>query len=148
MFGVYVLFNYPNEDIFKKVFDMLINHKQIDFIEIGYPFNDPVADGPVIAEKVNEVYREVSMDALLTFLKKTRCAKKLYIMSYANIFLNYGLERFSDSFSNYLNGVIIADLPNRMHSFFTKRGFSMPIIPFVTPLSRENDVKQITDNKS
>ena len=139
MIGLYMVGGYPNLVTFKNVYKYL-QSLNIDFLEIGIPFNDPVADGPVIAEASYKVigsgitYREI-MDVI--------CAEKIkptYIMTYANIIYNAGMKNFSNSFKKYLDGVILADVPNRMHNFFYNEGFDIDIIPFATPLMRANDL--------
>jgi len=139
MKGVYILANFPNQDIFKKELDYLLSSK-VDFIEIGLPFNDPVADGPVIAKAANEVSEKgYSINDIADMIPSTD--KDIYVMTYSNIIYRYGFENFSDRFS-FLKGVIVADLPNVGHNFFVERNFKLPIIPFATPESRVKDLER------
>ncbi|MCX8084630.1 MAG: tryptophan synthase subunit alpha [Calditerrivibrio sp.] len=136
MKGAYILYNYPTEELFKKEFQYLLDSK-VDFIEVGLPFNDPVADGPVIARASDEVAeRGYSLDEIV--LEKV--SKKIYFMTYSNVIFSYGFNRFSERFGNVLEGVIVADLPNRGHTFFKEHGFTIPIVPFATPESRDEDL--------
>ena len=64
-------------------------------------------------------------------------------MTYTNIIYRYGLKNFSSDFTGLIDGLILADLPVRMHKFLIERGLNIAIIPFATPLSRENDLKTI-----
>jgi len=144
MKGAYILADYPDRDLFIREFEYLCRSK-VDFIEIGLPFNDPVADGPIIAKASNEVAeRGYDIDDIVDVIKLNN-SKKIYIMTYANIIYNYGFERFSKRFESILDGVIVADLPNIGHEFFIKNGFSLPLIPFATPESREKDLKKLND---
>ncbi|MGA1847001.1 tryptophan synthase subunit alpha [Deferribacter abyssi] len=147
MKGVYIVLNYPDKENFRRIYDYLINCNLIDFIEIGYPFNDPVADGSVIAEAVEKVYDKVSYNDLKDILK-IPCNKKRYVMTYANIIYNYGIKKFCEEFLSNLNGVIIADLPNRMHTIFKRMGFSIKITPFITPASRLVDIEKLKESDS
>jgi tryptophan synthase alpha chain len=143
MRGIYIVGNYPDKDSFIKCFDAVIN-AGYEFVEIGVPFSEPVADGPVIASAVQEALSTgvKAADVLAGLKKLNKKNAKLYIMTYANIIYNYGIKKFSDDFSNVLSGLIIPDVPNPLHSYFYDRGLEIPIIPFVTPESREEDIKK------
>ncbi|MDR2406450.1 MAG: tryptophan synthase subunit alpha [Deltaproteobacteria bacterium] len=100
-----------------------------DIIEIGVPFSDPVADGPVIAQVSQEVLaHNVSLKWLLEGLKKRSFKAPLVLMSYANPLLQYAWERAQgltlpqktysslkflaeDLSKCQVKGVIVPDLP-------------------------------------
>jgi tryptophan synthase alpha chain len=130
---------YPDLATFKRTYKFL-QSLDIDFLEVGIPFNDPVADGPIIAKAAYKViqsglhYKDI-MDVVCSEKRKTT-----YIMTYANIIYRAGLKEFSSNYKGALDGVIVADLPNRMHNFFYERNFELDIIPFVTPVSRAEDL--------
>ncbi len=141
MKGAYILANYPNRELFKKELDYLLSTK-VDFVEIGLPFNDPVADGPVIAKASNEIAEKgYNIDEISQLIPKTD--KKIYFMTYSNIIYRYGFKEFSERFESLINGVIVADLPNCGHDFFIKHGFSLPLISFATPESRKTDLEKL-----
>jgi len=145
MNGIYMVGGYPDMQHFRECLKMACDAK-IDFIETGIPFNDPVADGPVISEALNYMSSKTSVDEIMGILKKESSIKK-YIMTYSNVIYNYGTKRFSTNFSSYLDGIIIPDLPNRMHNFFYSTGFEIPIIPFVTPESTNKDIMALKNCK-
>jgi tryptophan synthase alpha chain len=144
LIGLYLVGGYPNLATFKRTYKYL-QSLDIDFLEVGIPFNDPVADGPIIAKAAYKViesginYREI-LDVVCS--EKT---KPTYIMTYANILYKAGLKEFSFQNKVALNGVIVADLPNRMHKFFYEGDFDLDIIPFATPVSRLEDFERIKD---
>ena len=86
-----------------------------DIIEIGVPFSDPVADGPVVEmASVRALDLGVSLSWILAELKKRKGQFKaeLVLMGYYNPFLQYGLEQFAkDGAACGVSGVIIPDLP-------------------------------------
>lgn len=143
MRGIYIVGNYPDRESFVKCFDAVIS-AGYEFVEIGVPFSEPVADGPVIASAVQEALGSgVKAGDVLAGLKTLSKGKaKLYVMTYANIIYNYGIKKFSDDFKDVLSGLIIPDVPNMLHSYFYDQGFEIPLIPFVTPESREEDIKK------
>jgi len=139
---------YPNKEIFEKsVF--LIEKTGFDFIEIGLPFSEPVADGPVIVKAIETALKNnTKVNYIIDFLEKLKtCKFKKYIMTYSNIVYDYGIKKFSKDFKEIVNSIIIADLPNKMHCFFYDHGFEIPIIPFVTPESRKKDIELIKELK-
>ena len=143
MKGIYIVGGYPDLKRYIEVLK-IIKDTNIDFVEIGLPFNDPVADGPVISGAINEVVKKnYSVEDILEPAKEILRKKKLYIMTYANLVYNLSYKKFYD-----FNGLIIADCPNRFHKFFYKRGLKTPIIPFSTLETRESDLKYIKSSKA
>ncbi|MCA1933657.1 MAG: tryptophan synthase subunit alpha [Calditerrivibrio sp.] len=144
MKGIYILADYPDKKTFEKELTYAMN-SNIDFIEIGIPFNDPVADGPTIAKAANEIaergYDLLSIIDLIGELKK----KKVYLMTYSNIIYKFGVKKFSDIAKGIVDGLILADLPNRGHNFFYKLGLEVDIINFLTPESRDNAIKKLVN---
>ena len=86
-----------------------------DVIEIGIPFSDPMADGPVIQKAaVMALQGGTTTSKVLTLIEDIRATSQvpLVIMTYVNTILNMGVERFITSFAKAgLDGIIIPDLP-------------------------------------
>jgi len=147
MRGIYIVGRYPDREKF------IENCKAIDdagyeFIEIGLPFSEPVADGPVIAGAIQEAIESgADVYGIYEDIKEMNLKCKVYIMTYANIVHGYGLKKFSEDFGKYIEGIIIPDVPNRMHEYMYEEGFSIPLIPFVTPESRLDDIKDAGNMK-
>lgn len=88
----------------------------VDLIELGVPFSDPVADGPVIQQASFEALRKkttlAKTLALVRQLRRSGVKLPLCLMSYYNPLLAYGLQRFvRDAASCGVDGVIIPDMP-------------------------------------
>ncbi|HOJ49731.1 MAG TPA: tryptophan synthase subunit alpha [Spirochaetota bacterium] len=141
MRGIYIVGGYPDKESFLKIADIVLN--KMDFIEIGIPFSDPVADGPIISSAINNILGKINVKEIIDITKLLGKEKNIFYMTYSNIIYSYGIKKFSDEVKNYIKGIIIADLPNRLHDFFYQRGLEIPIIPFITPESRESDIKEI-----
>ncbi len=120
-----------------------------DFIEIGVPFSDPVADGPIIAKASWEAIKKgVTLNLILEYLERKNLGKttELYIMTYSNIIWSLGPKKVSERLEKCgVKGCIIADLPNEEHSFFRNTGFSLPIVKFATPESRDDDLVKLIE---
>ena len=121
-----------------------------DLIEIGMPYSDPLADGPVIQQS-NMVALEngMSMHVLFDQLKDIRNTIHLPIilMGYMNPILQYGLEKFCESAAAVgVDGVILPDLP--MYEFETEYRelfdrHNLRFIFLVTPETSEERVRKI-----
>jgi tryptophan synthase alpha chain len=87
----------------------------IDLAEVGIPFSDPMADGPVIQHSAGEaLHNGMSLRILFEQLKDVRSTIKipLILMGYLNPVMQYGFERFCHSCNEAgIDGMIIPDLP-------------------------------------
>ena len=87
----------------------------VDMIEIGMPFSDPVADGPVIQRSSEKALQNgMSLNLLFRQLEKVRTITDipLIMMGYINPFFRFGMENFIKKCSETgIDGTIIPDLP-------------------------------------
>jgi len=84
-----------------------------DFVEVGVPFSDPLADGPTI-QRTTQTALEQGMTAagVLTLIREAALAVPVIIMTYLNPVLAYGVERFvADAHAAGAAGLILTDLP-------------------------------------
>ena len=89
--------NYPNTTEFIEIFQTLSEYSQ--YIEVQFPFSDPIADGPIIEKANEEVLKHgfTTNDAFTLLYKICQDKKwstKILIMTYYNIVLNYWVEKF------------------------------------------------------
>jgi tryptophan synthase alpha chain len=146
MKGFYIVGGYPDREKFRRCL-FAVAEKGFEFIEIGIPFSEPVADGPVISEAIHKaVAKGVNIAEIMSDVREMKekyPAIKAIVMTYANIFTGYGEKKFSKDFGDILDGVIIPDVPCRMQFWMRERGLTIPIIPFVTPISRSGDIEAL-----
>ena len=132
--------------------DLALSMKEsgVDILELGVPFSDPVADGPVI-EKANQIALANNFGLKDLFEVSSQIAPNMDMlwMGYMNPFYNYGLENFlkkADEFG--VSGMIIPDLPyeesNLVKPLFDK--YNKANITFVAPTHHENRIKQVVQN--
>jgi len=115
----------------------------VDIIEIGIPFSDPVAEGPVIQEADERALRGgCTVDALFDMVERVREKVKvpLLFMTYINPIFVYGKERFMERCSSCgIDGVIVPDLPfeerDEISAECAKYGITN--IAMIAPTSRE-----------
>ncbi len=149
MRGIFLLADYPDRQTFLCCVE-IVKKAGFDFIEIGLPYSDPVADGEVIRLAMSEVLKDgFSIYDFLNNCFELTAGKaspmRVYIMTYSNVLFKIGVENFNHL--SGLNGLIIADLPNRMHSFFYRAGLKIPVIPFVTPESKEKHIGILLESR-
>jgi len=92
-----------------------MERRGIDFIEVGIPFSDPLADGPVIQTAATRALKNgMSLRLLFSQLRaiKDEVNIPLILMGYLNPILHYGIEQFCQSCAESgVSGMIIPDLP-------------------------------------
>ena len=114
-----------------------------DVIEIGIPFSDPIAEGPVIQEADLRALRAgTTTDKLMESLKeiKDQVTVPLIFMTYANVIFKYGTDRFLEHCNDCgISGIIVPDVPyeerEEMAPYCEKAGIDF--IPLVAPTSKE-----------
>ena len=86
-----------------------------DIIELGMPFSDPLADGPVIQRSSQEALSQgITLDKILSHVKTIRQSSEipLVLMGYLNPILAYGVEKFFNAAAKAgVDGVILPELP-------------------------------------
>lgn len=132
----FVTAGFPTWDRFWSVLEEL-DAQGADVIEIGVPFSDPVADGPVVeAASLRALKQGVALPDILKGLKARRYNAGLALMGYMNPFLQYGLEAFaSDAAAAGVHGCIVPDLPLDEDAPFREalRKHGLALIPLVGP---------------
>lgn len=112
-------------------------------IEIGIPFSDPVADGPIIQQAgLKALKDEVTLKDILQELKKVQTKTPLVIMTYFNPIFAFGLEEFIQQLADTsVKGLIIPDLPYEHREFLVpllqKTDICLiPLVALTTPKER------------
>ena len=149
--SVFLTAGFPDRDNFTEL-ALKILSTGADMLEIGFPFSDPLADGPIIQHSSQTALDNgIDLKASLKFLKEIRqeTDKPLILMGYANPVLSYGISLFAfDALSYGANGVIIPDVPiEEYDNFFDSSYKGLDKILLVTPTTPDNRIK-IIDEKS
>jgi tryptophan synthase alpha chain len=122
-------------------------------IEVGIPFSDPMADGPVIQDAATRALRngmtlQLIFDQLKTIKDKVQIP--LLLMGYLNPIMQYGIERFCQScVESGVSGVIIPDLPFKDYLDMVKPvadRYDLRIIMLITPETSEERIRFIDEN--
>lgn len=118
-------------------------------IEVGIPFSDPVADGPVIqAAGLKALEHKVTLKKIVQRLTDTHSEVPLIMMGYFNPFYAYGLEQFIHDIQNTdVKGLIIPDLPYEHRELVTKYldKTDISLIPLVSLTSTKERIQTLVD---
>ena len=130
-----------------------MERRGIAMVEVGFPFSDPLADGPVIqTAATNAIRRGMTISKLFAQLKeiKDEVSIPLVLMGYLNVVMQYGYEDFFRSCADSgVSGVIIPDLPfkdymEEVRPVAKKNGIH--VIMLITPETDEDRIRFIDDN--
>lgn len=119
-----------------------------DLIELGIPFSDPTAEGPVIqAANIRALSGGVPTDKIFEMVRELRRDVKIpmVFMTYANVVFSYGAERFISLCDEVgIDGLILPDLPFEEKDEFLDvcRDYSVDLISLIAPTS-ENRIARI-----
>lgn len=149
LLSIYFTSGFPKLNDTTKVISEL-SKNDVDFIEVGLPYSDPLADGPTIQDSSqialqNGINLDVIFDQLLS-IKNTN-KTPLVLMGYLNQMLKYGEEKFSKKVKECgIDTVIIPDLPmiefeNHYQQLFDKYGINNVFL--ITPHTSEERIKKI-----
>lgn len=147
--NVYCTAGFPQLDSTLKVMNALQEHGA-DIIELGMPYSDPLADGPVIQNSSSVALQNgMSIKVLFQQLKNFRENIKIpvVLMGYMNPVLQYGFEKFcKDAAAVGIDGLILPDLPE--YEFETEYGTmiktaGLDFIFLVTPETSAERVKKL-----
>ena len=130
-----------------------MERRGIAMVEVGFPFSDPLADGPVIqTAATNAIRNGMTISKLFAQLKeiKDEVSIPLVLMGYLNVVMQYGVEAFFRSCADSgVSGVIIPDLPFKDYMEEVRpiaRQFGIHVIMLITPETDEERVRFIDEN--
>jgi len=133
----YLTYGYPSRQIFEKAL-LAMDEVGCDIIEVGMPFSDPVADGPVI-QRSSQIALEngATLPGLLADLKRLRPKIKtpIVLMTYFNPVFFMGVERFCRRACGVIDALIVPDLLPEEGSQVIKacRKYRIDTVFFVAP---------------
>lgn len=147
--SVYFCAGYPDPDNTAEVIRTL-ERNGVGMIEIGIPFSDPMADGPVIQHAAQQALRNgMSLRRLFAQLRDIRRDVQipLLLMGYLNPVMQYGFENFCrDCRACGIDGCIIPDLPfdDYLAEFKPVADrYDVKVVMLITPETSEERIRQI-----
>ena len=132
---------------------LAMQRRGIAMVEVGIPFSDPLADGPVIQSAATTALKNgMNLKTLFAQLKavKDEVQIPLVLMGYLNPILHYGIENFCQScVESGVSGMIIPDLPFDDYQKVVKPiadQYDLRVIMLITPETSEERIRFIDDN--
>jgi tryptophan synthase alpha chain len=148
LLNVYFTAGFPKKESTTNVL-LALQKSGADMIEIGMPYSDPIADGPVIQDS-NMIAIANGMTIELLF-KQLKAVKKdihvpLILMGYLNPVMQYGLEKFcADAASAGVSALILPDMPMYEYEHIYKKYFTqnnLSLVFLITPQTSEARIKK------
>ncbi len=147
--SIFITAGYPKKESLTEQI-LFLQDQGIDFLEIGIPFSDPMADGPVIQE-TSSIALKNGMNLAVLFEQlsgmKEQIKIPLVLMGYLNPILQFGVDSFLIKCESAgISGLIIPDLSFELvekkyqHSFGSSK---IPLIYLITPATSDSRIAQI-----
>tara|TARA_R110002072_G_scaffold102145_3_gene224799 strand:- start:462 stop:1229 length:768 start_codon:yes stop_codon:yes gene_type:complete len=149
LLSIYFTCGYPKLDDTTKVIHQL-EKSNVDFIEVGLPYSDPLADGPTIQDSSQKALENgINLDIVFEQLMTIKSTNKtpLVLMGYLNQMLKYGEAKFCEKVVECgIDTLIIPDLPmvefeNHYQQLFDTYGLTNVFL--ITPHTSEERIKKI-----
>lgn len=145
----YLMSGFPDIEITERLV-LELEKRGVDIIELGVPFSDPLADGPVIQAASNYALKnKVNLDTIFSSVCRIRKKSQIPIclMGYYNPILSFGHKEFvEEAASAGIDGIIVPDLPPEeagdLIALSKKR--NLKTVFFLSPTSSPERIKFIT----
>ncbi len=149
IFSVYFTAGYPSLNDTSRIINILEKNR-IDLVEIGIPFSDPVADGPIIQYSNNVALKNgMHLDLLFKQLNgiRDKISIPLILMGYLNPVYRMGMGKFlRKCYETGIDGLIIPDLPLEVYLEQyqeTFRKYNIYLICLITPQTSQERIRYI-----
>ena len=132
----------PSLDVTEKIINAMVE-AGADLIELGIPFSDPTAEGPVIqGANLRALSGGVTTDKVFDMVEKIRknTDVPMVFMTYANVVFSYGTERFCKRAQEVgMDGLILPDVPYEEKEEFAEvaEKYGLDLIYLIAPTSHE-----------
>lgn len=149
LLSIYFTAGYPELNTTLDIAEAL-EQAGVDFLEVGFPYSDPVADGPTIQQSSEKALENgMTLNVLFEQLQQLRERVKIpvLLMGYINPIVQYGIERFCKKAAEVgVDGVIVPDLPiyeyEKLYADTFKQN-NLSNIFLVTPNTSEERIRKI-----
>lgn len=150
LLSIFVTAGYPESDSTKEII-LALDQAGVDFIELGIPFSDPIADGPVIQKASDKAIQNgVNLDIIFKMIEEIRRVSQIPIilMGYLNPINKMGIDTFIAKASDAsVDGLIIPDWAIEENQKYSNglRKHDLDIIHLIAPNTPRDRIKLIND---
>jgi len=152
LLSLYYTIGYPKIEDADLIFQAISETNKVDFIELGMPYSDPLADGPTIQQTSSVAIRNgVTIHKYFEIAKHLRKQYRipLIFMGYLNPVMQFGMEKFCKGCVDAgIEGVIIPDLPVEIYEQDYQEIFAANnlLVSFlITPTTSEKRIRKIEE---
>ncbi|WP_110480591.1 tryptophan synthase subunit alpha [Candidatus Karelsulcia muelleri] len=142
--NIYITAGYPYLDSMPLIIKKLHN-LNIDIVEIGIPYSDPLADGKIIQESnTSSLKQGMNISVLFSQLKNLKIKIPIILMGYYNQFIKYGETKFLENcIESGVSGLILPDLPPKIYIEKYIKLFKIYNIAFIFLITPQTSLKRI-----
>ena len=124
----------------------------VDIIEIGVPFTDPIAEGPIIQKAHDRaLQKNVSLSLIFNMIKNFRVDDNetpIVLMGYLNTFISHK-DLIKENEKNVLDSILVVDIPGESNlADYGLESNKVNTISLISPTTKENRIKSIAQNSS
>ena len=124
----------------------------VDIIEIGVPFTDPIAEGPIIQKAHDRaLQKNVSLSSIFNMIKNFRVDDNetpIVLMGYLNTFISHK-DLIKENEKNVLDSILVVDIPGESNlADYGLDSNKVNTISLISPTTKENRIKSIAQNSS
>lgn len=145
----YITAGFPDKE-FSLDLALALKEAGVDKLELGIPFSDPIADGPIIeAANLQALRNGFKMENLLDISSQIAPQMDTYWMGYFNPFYHRGMEFFAQKAAKFgVKGFIIPDLPYEEALPYTAlmQLYTLSLVSFVAPTDSKERIAKIVKN--
>ncbi|WP_110483234.1 tryptophan synthase subunit alpha [Candidatus Karelsulcia muelleri] len=142
--NIYITAGYPDLESMPLIIKKLQN-LNIDIVEIGIPYSDPLADGKIIQESnTSSLKQGMNISVLFSQLKNIKIKIPIILMGYYNQFIKYGEKKFLENcIESGVSGLILPDLPPKIYIEKYRKLFKIYNIAFIFLITPQTSLKRI-----
>ncbi|XMD99880.1 MAG: tryptophan synthase subunit alpha [Candidatus Karelsulcia muelleri] len=142
--NIYITAGYPYLESMPLIIKKLQN-LNIDIVEIGIPYSDPLADGKIIQESnTSSLKQGMNISVLFSQLKNIKIKIPIILMGYYNQFIKYGEKKFLENcIESGVSGLILPDLPPKIYIEKYIKLFKIYNIAFIFLITPQTSLKRI-----
>ncbi|XMD31582.1 MAG: tryptophan synthase subunit alpha [Candidatus Karelsulcia muelleri] len=142
--NIYITAGYPDLESMPLIIKKLQN-LNIDIVEIGIPYSDPLADGKIIQESnTSSLKQGMNISVLFSQLKNIKIKIPIILMGYYNQFIKYGEKKFLENcIESGVSGLILPDLPPKIYIEKYIKLFKIYNIAFIFLITPQTSLKRI-----
>ena len=147
----YLVAGDPDLDATLQLMHLFVN-SGVDVIEIGVPFTDPIAEGPIIQKAHDRALKkDISLKNIIDMVikfRETNTDTPIVLMGYLNTFISHS-DLIEESDKLGIDALLVVDIPGELK--LNSYGISNPnidTISLISPTTADNRIKQITENSS